>query len=290
VSAGIRADGPPSLTVRPYRERYAAGGQASPIVLADVVAPHLKGSSLADVGCGSGVFGYIFRATSQVQYSIGIDFSERAVDLLRQRNIYDEVYLADASGLPLRDKCVDTALSMENMEHLYPYQVQGALSELLRVARRQVVITTPAPWQAINRDFLGEEIPAAETDPDPLTYDEFAMLASYLHVCWLDPEQMAAAGFNFAHNRRGAPRPTGGSMLYWAPPDQINLSGFATVPGLNRNGIIADDSRSDWRGAYVELLRDITALDPPKAPRSLGILQSGATIVGGLRGLAKLGR
>jgi len=258
--------------------------------LADVVAPHLKGSSLADVGCGSGVFGYIFRATGQVEHTIGIDFSERAVDLLRQRNVYDQVHLADASGLPLPDNSVDTALSMENMEHLYPCQVQAALAELARIARTQVVITTPAPWQAINRAFLAEEIPAAERDPDPLAYDEFVILASYLHVSWLDPEQMASAGFTFARNRRGVPRPSSGSMLYWAPPDRIDLNRLGTVSGLSRDGVLADDGRSDWRGAYVDLLGDIAALAPPKAPRSLGILQSGATVLAGLRGLAKLGR
>ena len=79
-------------------------------------------------------------------------------------------------------------------------------------------------------------------------------------------------------------------MLYWAPPDRIDLNRLGTVPGLSRDGVLADDGRGDWRGAYVDLLSDIAALDPPKAPRSLGILQSGATVMAGLRGLAKLGR
>jgi ubiquinone/menaquinone biosynthesis C-methylase UbiE len=125
-----------SLTpMRPYRAQYAVVGQGSPVVLADAVYPYLRGESLADVGCGSGVFGYIFKVAGHVRHTVGIDFSAPAVELLRSRNVYDEVHLADSAGLPIGDKSVDTALSMENVEHIYPRHVPGALAELVRIAK-----------------------------------------------------------------------------------------------------------------------------------------------------------
>jgi SAM-dependent methyltransferase len=276
--------------MRPYRAQYAVVGQGSPVVLADAVYPYLRGESLADVGCGSGVFGYIFRAAGPVKHLVGIDFSAPAVELLRSRNVYDEVYLADAAGLPIADQSVDTALSMENVEHIYPRHVPGALAELVRIAKQQVIITTPAPWDAIHHPFLKEEIAEATADPDVMGYDEFAMLAGYLHVGWVDPEQMRAAGFQFATNRMGAPRPDVGTMIYWGSPEQIDLTHLGSTPGIDRDGIPADDGRDDWREAYLDLVKATNALDPGRPPRSVGLLKSGAAIVEGFKELAKLGR
>jgi SAM-dependent methyltransferase len=276
--------------MRPYRAQYARVGQGSPVVLADAVYPHLQGESLADVGCGSGVFGYIFRAAGHVQYTVGIDFSASAVELLRSRHVYDEVHLADSAGLPIADKSVDTALSMENVEHIYPRHVPGALAELVRIAKRQVIITTPAPWDAIHHAFLAEEIAAAAADPDLMGYDEFAMLAGYLHVGWIDPEQMRSAGFQFATNRMGAPRPNLGTMIYWGSPEQIDLTHLGLTHGIDRDGIPADDGRDDWRQSYLELVRATDALDTGRPPRSIGLLKAGSAIMEGFRELAKMGR
>ena len=259
-------------------------------MLANAVAPLLVGTSLADIGCGSGIFGFYFRAIGQVEKSIGVDFSERAVEFLRERKVYDEVYLANSASLPLPDQVVDVSLSMENLEHLYPPQVPHALEELTRIARQRIVITTPAPWDVINRPFLAEEISAARNDRDPLDYSEFRRLAGYAHVSWVDPEQMADAGFCFARNKLGAAQSSQGSMVYWADPANVTLSTLGMVGGLSRAGLPPDDGRDDWRDEYVSLLQEIDAQRTPAVPRSLGILHSGATIIAGVRGLARLGR
>ena len=77
-----------------------------------------------------------------------------AIRRVERHSIYDELLLADSAALPLDDRSVDTSLSMENLEHLFPDEVPAAVAELVRIAKRRVVISTPAPWTVINRFWL----------------------------------------------------------------------------------------------------------------------------------------
>ncbi len=276
--------------MREYRRHYSSAGQTSPVVIANAVTPLLAGNSFADIGCGSGVFGFIFSVSTPCRAAYGVDFAEKAVSLLRTRHIYDEVLLADSARLPLPDRCVDTAISMENLEHLPAYSVANALAELVRIARQRVIVTTPAPWQAVNRSFLDSELVASAADPDPMGYAEYLRLCGYLHISWVTPEQMAQAGFSFAQNRFGAPRPSMGTMVYWAQPESVDPALLGDVGGVTRPEPLADDGRGDWRGAYHTYLTEASALRPPQAPRSLAIIDSITQIRAGLRGLMQFGR
>lgn len=259
-------------------------GQTSPPALAQPVFEHVAGTSVADIGCGSGLFGYMLRVawhftgswkSEQIpapQMLVGVDFSPVAIERLRQFNIYNELVLADAATLPLPDASVDTALSMENVEHLFPAEIVPALRELARIARRRVVLSTPAPWTVVNRAWLRHELTEAELDPIPIGYEEFLVLAGCIHKTVIIPEIMHHFGFQVATDR-GQPTQIQDSLIYWADPAALLFDDTRAIPGIALSEYPADDGRSDWREEYVRFLRASQAIDTSKFPppkRSLG--------------------
>ncbi len=251
--------------LRPYRVHLREMGQTSPPALGQPALSLVIGTSVADVGCGSGLYGYLLRCAwhftaswqleraTSCQRLVGVDFSPVAIGCLRRFMVYDELRLAEASTLPLEDKSVDTALSMENLEHLFTGEVGPALAELARVARRRVVITTPAPWMVINRQWLAEEIAEAGADPVPLTYSEFLVLAGCIHKSTLTPRQMTLAGFEVM-GPPGRPEQVADSLLYWGEPDRLRLDLLGDVAGMAIGAYPADDGRDDWKEEYLRFL------------------------------------
>jgi ubiquinone/menaquinone biosynthesis C-methylase UbiE len=148
----------------------------SPPELGPAVFRRVIGRSVADIGCGSGVFGFMLRsawhytgswideAISAPDRLIGVDFSPVALESIKRRHVYDEALLSDAASLPLEDDAVDTAISMENLEHLFPREVPNALGELVRIAAQRVVISTPAPWRVIHGPWVRRELDQVADD------------------------------------------------------------------------------------------------------------------------------
>ncbi len=141
-------------------------------------------------------------------------------------------------------------MSLENLEHLYAHEVIPALEELVRLARRRVVFTTPWPWDVVNVPWLTQEIAAARTDPDPLGLDEFRVLAGCVHKSTLLPEQLARCGFTCASvSERGIPLQ---HPVYVGEKEQIDLSMIGSVIGLDDMGV--PDEAGEFKTAYLQLL------------------------------------
>jgi len=206
-------------------------GQTSPPGLGHEAMLKVVGSSVADIGCGSGVLGYLLRSAWHFTESwerdgvsapdrlVGVDWSPATIEALGRCNPLDELHLADSTGVPLPDNDVDTAISIENLEHLLPDDVAPALAELARIARKRIVLSTPSPWSVVNPGFLEVELAEAEADLAPMGYTEYVDLVGRLHKSSVTPEQMRAAGFESGVNRLGAPRspPMGGDPLHRGP-------------------------------------------------------------------------
>lgn len=185
-----------------------------------------------------------------VPYFVGIDFSPRAVAYATKYGAYDRVVLAESAALPLETDEVDVSMSLENLEHLYPDEVESALAELVRVARQRIVITTPWPWEVVNVPWITEEIAAAQSDPDPLGADEFNVIAGAVHKSTLLPEQMARAGFRcMSVTGRGAPL---NHPVYVGEESMIDVSKIGLVLGIERAD--TPEVTSDHRAFYVRLL------------------------------------
>ena len=163
--------------MREYREAMSVLGQASPIFLTQALIPHLHGTTIIDVGCGSGLPVSIIRSCWSSTASwrlerkfperiVGLDFSATAITYASKFGAYDEVRLANAGELPATSAEFETALSMENLEHLWIDELGGAIEELIRVSSREVLITTPWPWEVINKQWLIAELKAAVLDTE----------------------------------------------------------------------------------------------------------------------------
>lgn len=201
--------------------------------------------SILDVGCGSGmqmsrIKEYV--GTDKFGQCVGIDWSLRAVDLLRDKNIYNRVEHAQSSTLPFQDQEFDIAISIENLEHLYQDQIIPAIKELQRVAKC-VILITPLPQDCINQQWLDMEIPLAEQDTDPIDYTEWLVLEGTVHKSTVYPQSMEDAGFYIKGIEQGHGN-------YFAMSNNINtdlikFSAIKEVPVPNTD---------DYRQHYVELL------------------------------------
>ncbi|MCX9192377.1 class I SAM-dependent methyltransferase [Carbonactinospora thermoautotrophica] len=119
-------------------------GEFAPIYrrVADLVA----GTSVLDVGS---CFGFLPLLLLEMpgRRVIASDREIGTVRLLttvaRERRTPLETLVADARALPLGDNTVDTVLCIHLLEHLSPRDGERVFAELVRVARRRVVVAVP---------------------------------------------------------------------------------------------------------------------------------------------------
>jgi len=98
--------------------------------------------SILDVGCGKGEpMRFIGRTESF--YTVGLDIFLPYLKECKNRSIYDDYILCDIRKLPLREKSFDVALCLQLLEHLERDDGNEMIQSLERVAREQVIITTP---------------------------------------------------------------------------------------------------------------------------------------------------
>lgn len=129
--------------------------------------------TMLDVGCGEGKpMRFINR--NGLFKTVGIDIFKphlRRAELLR---VYADVVLAHSAYLPFESKSFDVVLCLEVLEHLEKEKGEKLLYELERVARRQIILSSPAKEYVQN-----------ECDENP--YQK--------HEHYWTPEEMKSKGF-----------------------------------------------------------------------------------------------
>jgi SAM-dependent methyltransferase len=235
---------------RPYREKHKEHGQTAPLELSDYVIKLIeemknKPMSILDVGCGSGEqFKKISYTVGKETFSrtVALDWSTKAVDLLKTKDVYNEVYLAQSSKLPFKDQEFDVVLSIENLEHLYKEDVIPAIEEMKRVAK-YIILVTPLPSHVINHHFLNGEISEAKSDKEYLNYEEFIVLEGTIHKSVVYPNSMNDAGFQTEAKSHG---------YYFGQSNNIdtNMIKFVGIPKTETPTDI------DLRDYYLKLLEN----------------------------------
>ena len=128
---------------------------------------HLRFDTLLDVGCAEGYMTAVIRQFFNAQVQ-GTDLSEEAC--ARAREIFQvPADPVDAVQLPYANEAFDVVLSSETLEHIPNYD--EAFRELLRVARRAVVITVPQDPPQLVADNIRRQIPHAHVHA--FTLDSF---------------------------------------------------------------------------------------------------------------------
>jgi ubiquinone/menaquinone biosynthesis C-methylase UbiE len=127
------------------------------------VLPILEGTTLLDIGCGHGKWGYLLkvdfwytksgRRKATLQYTIGADLHIQYLKFVKNHRIYDDVVLSDAKYLPFGSEVFETILFLEVIEHMVKKEGILSLREAERVAKSLVVVSTPAfYWKQDARD------------------------------------------------------------------------------------------------------------------------------------------
>jgi cyclopropane fatty-acyl-phospholipid synthase-like methyltransferase len=102
-----------------------------------------KSSKLVlDVGCGKGAPMTFIKKHMKFK-AVGVDIFPPYLRISKQDGTYEDVILGDVRCLPLKDRQFDTVICIEVLEHLEKEDGEKLLSELERVARKQILITTP---------------------------------------------------------------------------------------------------------------------------------------------------
>ncbi|MDD9966832.1 MAG: methyltransferase domain-containing protein, partial [Myxococcales bacterium] len=129
------------------RARRSAPEPAHHAALGQLVEQaYQPGDSLLDIGCGAGDFYRTLheRVDPVIAYT-GMDPTERFIELARQAATdlpgSPEFALGDVLDIPLGDASHDIVVCSAVLAHVPPPPT-GALSELLRVARKWVIIRT----------------------------------------------------------------------------------------------------------------------------------------------------
>jgi SAM-dependent methyltransferase len=121
--------------IRPY----------APFTALNTVWRHLdkKSVNILDVGCGEGLPARFIQRHRHI-FMLGLDIFLPSLLAARENNTHDQYVQADVRYLPIAEQSFDTVISMELLEHLDRQEGLDFLKALERIARRQVIITTPA--------------------------------------------------------------------------------------------------------------------------------------------------
>ncbi|MGD1860139.1 MAG: class I SAM-dependent methyltransferase [Leptolyngbyaceae cyanobacterium] len=143
--------------------------------------------SFLDVGCAEGYMLAAIRKMFNVQVQ-GTDLSEEACK--RAQEIFQvPATPVDAIALPYEDAAFDVVLSSETLEHIPNYK--DAFYELLRVARKAVIVTVPQDPPAEVAENIRRKIPHAHIHAfnlssfQALVPDDYSVQAFGLYSSWL---------------------------------------------------------------------------------------------------------
>lgn len=121
---------------------------SSPLNLDWIVVPLVRGTTVLDVGCGLGRWGFLLRTNHWEAHMPeppavdGVDAFEPNVEAAQRLGVYRTVWqhlLPD----PLEGEW-DTVLACEVIEHLPPEDVEPALDVLEAAAARRVIVSSPS--------------------------------------------------------------------------------------------------------------------------------------------------
>ncbi|MFA7628074.1 MAG: class I SAM-dependent methyltransferase [Candidatus Dojkabacteria bacterium] len=95
-------------------------------------------TSIADIGCGNGLFLRYINDNLEIDDLVGVDFSEKAMEELKL-----DKKVGDITNIPLGNNSYDLVSALEVLEHLDLDEYQRAREELIRVSRGYILVSTP---------------------------------------------------------------------------------------------------------------------------------------------------
>ncbi len=133
--------------------------------------------SILDVGCGDGSH-LLFLSKVLPETYLGIDIEQESIERCKTYHPHLQFQTGNIYKLPLPDHSYDIVLCMEVLEHLDT--PQNALQELLRTARKGIIISVPwEPWFQLGNLARGKYLRSFGNHPEHLQHwnpKSFALL------------------------------------------------------------------------------------------------------------------
>jgi SAM-dependent methyltransferase len=164
-----------------YQEpRIDLVGRALDLALADDPGPGSDSGAgartIADIGCGNGVFLAELARRGYAGHLIGADMSPGMLRAARQRTRHPALLAADATALPFRDESADVTLAMHMLYHVPEPEL--AVLELRRITRlggRLVVGLNGADHHRELRALITAALARLGHDPAPMASDRLGL-------------------------------------------------------------------------------------------------------------------
>jgi methionine biosynthesis protein MetW len=108
----------------------------------DLAANNLRpGRRLLDIGCGDGLLGALVKDRFEEVY--GVDISERAVEIARQRGVIASRINLNIQGLPFNDNFFDSITCLATIQYIYDLHfICREFNRLLR-SGGELILTAP---------------------------------------------------------------------------------------------------------------------------------------------------
>ena len=120
-----------------------------PLMLDAILNNSNQDSVVLEGGCGLGKLLFFLREKSYTNL-IGVDFTEKPLQLIKNRDSVIDVRKGDVNELPIKNDSIDLYLSMGVIEH-FEEGPQNALNEAYRVLKVDGTLIVAVPYQNIYR-------------------------------------------------------------------------------------------------------------------------------------------
>jgi len=127
-------------------------------------------TSVLDLGCSNGSMGRVLKLHDPDLIVVGVDVHVPYLKRIKRGGLYEECIAAEASHLPFKDRSFESVLCIEMIEHMRKDDVKELLAQIEKIARKQIVISTPVgnPPEGGSKDRNVFQFHKSEWTPDEL--------------------------------------------------------------------------------------------------------------------------
>lgn len=99
--------------------------------------------SILDVGCGQGFPMKMIKFRMNFKYSVGVDLFKPYIEIGKKSKIHNYYVIKDVRKMKFENKSFDVVIALQILEHLKKEEAWKVLRKIEKIAKKQVIITTP---------------------------------------------------------------------------------------------------------------------------------------------------